>query len=197
MKFTTPKGKAVYPHLKRPDVKFHDLGQYKADILVPIEEAKPLMQKLLNMWKMECGTAANKFDNFMFTVETDEDGEPTGQVLFKLRVKNKLRKDGEIWDRKPKLFDASLTPCPNANPFGGSTMAVSAEAYAWSTKDGRKGVSLQPLAVQIVNLVEGKDNADAGGFGFEATEGFVADNDAAAFTPAPTMDSDDDDDGDF
>lgn len=197
IKMTTPVGVAVYPHLSRPDTKFHDLGQYKADILCSVEEAKPLMTKLLEFWKMNTGSAANKFDNFMFTLDTDEDGEPTGKVLFKLRVKNKLSRDGSVWDRKPKMFDAALTPCNSANPYGGSKMAVNFEAYAWSTKDGKKGVSLQPVAVQIVELVSGKQG-DAGDFGFAATEGFVADNDATAFveTPATTMDNSSDD-GDF
>lgn len=194
-RFTTPKGKAVFPHLGRPDTKFHDLGIYKADILVPVEEAKDLMDKLCAFYKNETGAAANKFDNTMFKLDVDEDGEPTGNVMFKLRVKNRMTKAGDLWDRKPKMFDAQLTPCPQANPYGGTEMAVNFEAYAWNA-GGKQGVSLQPVAIQITNLVDGKSGGgDAGGFGFEATDGFTAEPAAEAFAPVPA--SNEDTDGDF
>lgn len=196
-KFTTPVGIAVYPHLNRPDTKFHDLGIYKADVKVSVEEAQPLMATLMAFYKENVGTAANKFDNTMFSLETDEDGEPTGDVTFKLRVKNRNGRDGSVWDRKPKMFDASLVPCPNANPFGGSTIAVNFEAYAWNMS-GKKGVSLQPVAVQILKLKEGGNNDNASSFGFTATEGFQADSVASEFVAtAPVASSDDSDDGDF
>ena len=181
-RFATPVGRAVYPHLNRPDTKFHDLGIYKADVSVPVEEAKELMGKLTDYFKQNVGTAANKFDNTMFKLDVDEDGEPTGTVTFKLRVKNRMGRDGSVWDRKPKMFDASLTPCPEANPWGGTEMRVNFEAYAWDA-GGKKGVSLQPVAIQIINLVSG-GGASAEGFGFEATEGF-----SSADLPAPAAPS--------
>ena len=194
-KFTTPKGVAVYPHLGRPDVKFHDLGIYKADLSVPVDEAKPLMDKLCALYKQATGTAANKFENTMFKLDVDEDGEPTGTVMFKLRVKNKMTKKGDLWDRKPKLFDANLTPCNDVNPFGGSIMKVNFEAYAWNA-GGKQGVSLQPIAVQIIELKSKADAGDASGMGFDKEDGFTAEPAAAAFV-AEAPASDNDDDGDF
>lgn len=178
-RFSTPKGVAVYPRLARPDVKYHDLGIYKADLLVDMADAKPLLVKLSEIFKAHTGKAVNKFDNSMFNVETDEDGEQTGKVLFKLRVKNRMGRDNEVWDRKPKLFDAMATPCPDAKPYGGSEMIVNFEAYAWDMS-GKKGVSLQPVAIQIIKLESG-GGQDAGGYGFEATPGgFVSETMPAA-----------------
>ena len=195
--FVTPAGVAVYPHLNRPDVKFHDLGIYKADVAVEVEDAKELMNKLMAYYKQTAGQAANKFDNTMFTLQTDEDGEPTGKVVFKLRVKNRMTKKGDLWDRKPKMFDASLTPLTDVNPYGGTVMKVNFEAYAWST-NGKSGVSLQPVAVQIIELQEGdkQGGANAAGFGFEATEGFKAEG-TQDFVKDDTVADDSDDDGDF
>lgn len=197
--FTTPVGIAVYPHLNRPDTKFHDLGAYKCNILVPIEEAKPLMDKLVAFYKQSTGQAPNKFENYMFKLSVDEDGEPTGMVEFKIAVKNRMTKKGELWDRKPKMFGADLLPCPNANPYGGSKLRVSMEAYAWDA-GGKKGVSLQPKAVQIIELVSASSGgAGAGAFGFSKEEGYTAEADAAAFVETPMTDDApaSDDEGDF
>ncbi len=186
--FKTPKGIAVYPRLARPDTKFHDLGIYKADLLVDMTEAKPLLVKLGDMFKAHTGKAVNKFDNSMFTVEMDDDGEQTGKVLFKLRVKNRIGRDGEVWDRKPQMFDAMTTPCPTAKPFGGSQMIVNFEAFAWEN-GGKKGISLQPIAIQILKLVEGEQQSSSS-FGFEANEGGFT---AASMPSMPDVEEQDDD----
>lgn len=168
-------GKAVYPRLSTPDTKFDDLGQYKADISVPMAEAEEVMDILSAAFKAHTGKAPKKSENTMWDFETDEEGNETGNVIFKCRVKNKLRKrDGQLWDRKPKLFDAALKPI-DVNPFGGSTIVVSAEVYGWDT-GSKKGVSLQPLGVQVLELVTGS-GPSASSMGFKAQEGYTAEPD--------------------
>lgn len=167
----TPQGRAVYPRLGRPDTKYYDLGIYKANLMVSLEEAKPLLSKLSEIFKEHTGQAPNRFENSMWKIETDENGNPADEVLIKLAIKNRMGRDGELWDRKPKLFDAALKPCPNVVPFGGSEMVVVFEIYRWDA-GGKKGVSLQPMAVQIINLVEGDQNAE--GYGFKVVDGFSA-----------------------
>lgn len=191
-------GKGVYPRLAQPDTKFDELGQYKADVSVPMAEAEETMEILTKAFKAHTGKPPKKADNTMWYFETNEDGDETGNVVFKCRVKNKLRKrDGQLWDRKPKLFDAALKPI-DVNPFGGSTYVVSAEIYCWEA-GAKKGVSLQPLGVQVLELVSGS-GPSASSMGFKAQEGYTAD-------PAPTdedegdsgnnpSDDDTDDDGD-
>ena len=168
-------GKAVYPRLAQPDTKFDELGQYKADVSVPKFEAKQTMEILSEHFKEHTGKTPKKADNTMWYFETNEDGDETGNVVFKCRVKNKLRKrDGKLWDRKPKMFDAALKPV-DVNPFGGSTYVVSAEVYAWEA-GAKKGVSLQPVGVQIIELVSGS-GPSASSMGFKAQEGYMADPD--------------------
>lgn len=165
-------GKAVYPRLGMPDTKFDELGAYKADVSVPMVEAEPIMAHLTKVYKTHTGKPPKKTENSMWYFETDEEGEETGNVVFKCRVKNKLRKrDGQLWDRKPKLFDATLKPV-DVNPFGGSTYVVSAEVYEWDA-GGKKGVSLQPIGVQILELVSGT-GPSASSMGFKAQEGYTA-----------------------
>ncbi len=167
IKMNTPKGTAVFPSLARPDTKFDELGMYKADLSVPLQEAKDLMGKLTEVFKRHTGKVPNANENTMWYKQTDKDtGEETGNVVFKIRVKNRMTKSGQLWDRKPVLFDAALKPI-QVNPWGGTEMIVSMSVYAWNA-GGKMGVSLQPQAIQIINLVEGGTSSH----GFEATEGF-------------------------
>jgi hypothetical protein len=167
IKMNTPKGTAVFPSLARPDTKFDELGMYKADLSVPLQEAKDLMGKLTEVFKRHTGKAPNANENTMWYKQTDKDtGEETGNVVFKIRVKNRMTKSGQLWDRKPVLFDAALKPI-QVNPWGGTEMIVSMSVYAWNA-GGKMGVSLQPQAIQIINLVEGGTSSH----GFEVTEGF-------------------------
>ena len=50
-------------------------------------------------------------------------------------------------------------------------------------------MSLQPIAIQIINLIDGKSGGDASGFGFEATDGFVAEPASDAFVAETTEDN--------
>ena len=174
-RFSTPVGEAVYPYLHgEGDTKYHDLGTYKADIRIPKKEAAPLQKKISALYKTHVGDPVPT-ENFLWTEETDEAGDLTGNVVFKLRVKNVQLRDGSVWSRRPKLFDTSAPPKPiDVQPWGGTKMIVAFDAYAYSKP--RKGLKLQPVAVQIVDLVEGEEVSDAEKFGFgEMESGFKQD----------------------
>ena len=193
----SPQGKAVYPALLRPDTKFDPLGAYKADIRIPLQEAKDFMKALSKPFKEYIGKAPHVKDNTMWKFDLDDDGNETGSVTFKFRVKNKEKKDGSIWDRKPRLFDSSNTPlAPTVNPWGGSTLAVAVEVYCW--KAGAKtGVSLQPLAVQVIDLITGNDGGSGDSYGFGETEGFTAPKNDTPFDDEDTVETDIDDEEDY
>lgn len=195
-RLSTPVGTAVYPRLKTPDTKFDELGTYKADVAVPLVDAEPLMAELAADFKKFVGKAPKKADNTMWLMEVDEEGEETGNVVFKLRVKNRLnKKTGELWDRRPKMFDAALKPI-DVNPWGGSKMVVSFDVYMWEF-GGKTGVSLQPAGVQIIELVTGEGGGgSASSFGFGAASGGYVAPDPAADVGLTNADVDDDDDTD-
>ena len=179
IKITLPKGTARFPSLHKADYKFNENGVYKANVAVPVQEAEAVMTKLQSIAKAELGKALPKADNSLWKMEIDDNGDETGMVMFKATVKNIIKRDGELWDRKPKQFDAELNVV-NEVIFGGSELVVACDVRIWEFS-GKKGISLQPTAVQIIKLV---GPANGGGENpFEKMDGFVATADAPSFAP--------------
>lgn len=167
-----PKGEAVYPALRRPDTRYDELGIYKCPVRVKEADAKEAIKELQRIAKEWTGKVLPVDKNNCWEFELDEEtGEKTGYVIFKNKARNKMRKDGKLWDRKPVVIDAKRNVIPDdVNPWGGSTVRVKCEVYLSQNKDGKKGVSLQPLAVQVLKLVEGGTGGAPDLSGFDEDE---------------------------
>ena len=192
---TTPKGFAVYPRLDRPDTKYNDNGQYKCDLSMSPEAAKPLIDKIHKLYK-EWTTKNHPKNpgrdnrNALYYMAVDDNDDLTGDVVFKLRVTNKITKKGDLWDRQPAQFDAKGQPITKAKAVSsGSELKVSFEVYQYQLQDGKKGMSLQPEAVQIINLVEWAGTKSASAFGFGEEAGYTAEDDTQDWDKADLADS--------
>ena len=177
MKLKTPKGTAQYPWLNQADTKFSELGDYKVNLIVPAAEAKEFVTTVTDARK-EAAQAekAKKMAPLPIEKEYDDQGNETGNLIIKCKVSNKRsKKTGEVWDRKPALFDAKLHPI-NDKIGGGSTLRLSVELYFWKSASLGMGVTIQPLAVQVLNLVEYSSGTSADDFGFEEEDGFEGNN---------------------
>ena len=111
-----------------------------------------------------------------FFDELDDEGQETGRVVFKFKMKAKVNtKDGRTIEMSPKLFDASGTLMSDVDSiWGGSTLRVSADLVPFYVGFAvGAGVSARLKAVQIIDLKTG-GGANASSFGFEATEGYSA-----------------------
>lgn len=194
IKVTLPKGIARFPSLHKADTKFNELGVYKANVAVPAEEAEAVMTKLQAIAKQELGKALPKSDNSLWKMEIDDNGDETGMVMFKATVKNIQKKDGTVWDRKPVQYDAKLNKVSEI-VFGGSEIVVAADVRVWEFS-GKKGISLQPTAVQILKLVGPSAGGDDHGFSAQDS-GFVATADAPSFAPVADEDDEAEEDYDF
>ena len=107
----------------------------------------------------------------------DDEGEDTGNVIFKIRVKNKMGRNGKLWDRKPCLIDAQKGDFPtDVAVWGGTEYRVQFEVYEWIA-GGKKGVSLQPVMIQIINLVTGGSGGSGDTSAFDEEDGYVAPED--------------------
>jgi len=108
-----------------------------------------------------------------FEPETDDNGDETGNLIFKFKAKASfINKKGERVEKAaPAVFDAQCKQIKEPIAiYNGTTMIVnfSPSGYFNGTNNG---VTLYLNAVQIINLVSG-GNGDAKDFGFGEEEGY-------------------------
>lgn len=204
---TTPAGKALYPRLTKPDTKFNADGEFKVDLLLPQDDAAPLIEKIDAMIAEahkkaieEAKTPAAKKKIKAYNVQTpyeehvDEDGNETGEIKFKFKQKAKITgKDGDPIKMRVAIFDAKLKPIKGDLMAGsGSVMKVSFEMVPYCIA-GQKavGVTLRLKAVQILELVEYGGGDDASAFGFGEEDGFEDSGDGSEDFEDDTSDDDD------
>lgn len=192
----TPKATAVYPWLNTPDTKFNMDGEYKVTLKIGSEDAQPLINKIgeviedyRNEQTKKDPKIARYSDMLPYEEEVDDQGNLTGNMLFKFKQKAKIHtKDGRTIDMKVALFDAQRTPT-DVIVGGGSEIKVAATLWPYVLPTTKSvGVSLRPSAVQILTLVSagGSKMADL----FDSEDGFVASNTNAA----PSFDEEEDGD---
>ena len=204
----TPVGLAVWPHLHSPDTKFDKDGVYRVQLAYDAEsaEAKNLV-KQIDAWVMKAIEAENKSlvesgkkakavgsfkrADLPYKMETNDEGEETGRMLFnfKLKAKGKTR-EGEVFERRVALYLKGGAPLPKDKKIGGGSMLqVSYEPNPFFTGGLGAGVSLRMEAVMVHELVEWAQR-DASGYGFDV------DDTATQAVESSTTD-DEDNDGDF
>lgn len=181
-KLTTPAGVAQYPRVNSPDYGSgeykNEHGIYRVNLSVP----KAAMKAFKAAWD-EANTAAKAMgkckkmnkDPQVFE-EVDDQGAKTGNWVIKASMKNVFNKDkGEVWDRKPAIFD-SKGKVSQALVGSGSEMKCAVEFFGYNRPDGY-GVRINLFAVQIIKLVK-YTGKTAGGYGFsEEEEGYEASED--------------------
>lgn len=191
--FVTPIGTLVFPALNEPrDYKGNQQFSYDTGLVLEGEDAEELAAFI-----DELGEEAKRIHKkpkvnpvVPYEVHTDKDGEEIpGQTKFKFKVAAVTKTKKGDWDRKPAFFDATGTPIEPEPQIGGGTRArIGFQTYLWKNPT-QVGVKLQPIAVQVVELVEGGGHRKtASDLGFTPVEGgFVA-------PAAPPSGGDDDDD---
>ena len=167
-KYTSPFGKAVYPHLSKADVRFKAEGEFKVDLEVEGTEAEEMKAMLNNLAEQSVKQAQEKTGkknikkaNLPFK---DEDGKTI--FKFKMKASGTNSKTGDTFKQRPALFDNELKPInpEDTQIWGGSVLRVSYQPALWFTPMLGAGVSLRLKSVQVKNLVEGASQSDASGF---------------------------------
>lgn len=171
VRYTTNAGVAKYPWLNKPDTKFDSDGVYKVDLAFDKKSDIAELHKLCTEAVKDAAirNKTKKMAKLPIFEEVDDQENKTGRWIVRCKVK--CRPD---WDRKPKLFDASGKRI-DVNVGGGTVMKVNLELYVWSTPKDGVGITLQPRAIQIIDLVEFESGGSAETYGFGEEEGFVSD----------------------
>jgi hypothetical protein len=168
---TTPAGVARYPRLNSPDTKFSEEGQYKVDLEMSAEDAEPFLKQIEAMFSEFVADKKRELKKDTLKIHAAPWTENDGMVQLKLKVKatGKKKETGEEYSRKPTLFNAS-GQITNENIGGGSRLKVAVVPYFWYTASLGAGITLQPKAVQILDLVTWSSGGTAEAYGFEVTE---------------------------
>lgn len=184
---TTPRGVAVWPKLREPDFKFDTAGALTVKLRIPTAEAakmiemidEAIVKKHTEEAKAAKGKRVKRCDP-PYEHEMDEDGNETGNVLFKFKQKAQItsRKNDKTYKITIPHFNAKGRPT-DVEYGSGSIMKIAYEVVPFFVAAVGAGVTLRPNAVQVI---EPKMFAqrDASGFGFGEEDGY--DDDAAGAT---------------
>jgi len=180
---TTPKGVLKFPFLQKASTKFKENGEYSCKIVMSPAEAAPLVKELDALWdenlQLEAAKAAlnNKkvksAGSKPWGPEIDpKNDEPTGYTVFKTKlpakIQNKTTK--QVYELRPKIFDAKGEPWTRTEWIGSGTVGkLNFKVMGYGVVKGETGLKLQLEAAQIINFVPaGKNRADE--FGFDVEE---------------------------
>tara|TARA_R100000697_G_scaffold113827_1_gene132401 strand:- start:584 stop:1189 length:606 start_codon:yes stop_codon:yes gene_type:complete len=174
----TPRGKLVYPHLNKADTKFDKDGVWRANLRIPKEEAKQLVDDIDNQIQSNATEETNKRNKKVKVANPPYTDDGEGNYVFNFKLKaSGIRPNGERWSQKPILYDSKGNLFNNKDIIWGGTEAkVAFQPSSYYVPSIGAGVSLRLKAVQILNLVS--SNQDASSYGFKQEEGFVAEADA-------------------
>ena len=150
--FKTPKGRAKYPHLNKPDAAFDvNNPKYKTELLMTEKEAEPLIK----LMREAAADAFGNKKNIKFAFNKDDE---TGEVSFKVQSKY-----------QPKYYDSQgqvIPPAKLPRVSGGSELKAAGILNIYSVS-GSNGVGLLLDRVQLCKVVEG---FSGDGEGFEPDE---------------------------
>ena len=175
------KGNALWAKVFEPDTRYVPEGEYSIQVVLPETEAAEVCEQLENMAQAKLAEVVKeqpKLKNVLstrtpFEDETDETGNPTGNVLFKTKMKARIKsRDGRVYEQKPAVVDAKRTPLDGSQLIGnGSLVKVAVEPVPYMMQSTKQvGVTLRLKAVQIINLVEYGNTTSSI---FDEEDGFV------------------------
>lgn len=195
-KLFTPKGPAIWPALNEPDYKFKkDTGEWHARIRIPADEVdqwQPVIdaaQEILDeafadkkdeLTKAKKGALLKELnvnDVFLKPEVNSETGEETGFYIFRAALGYRVEikngpKAGEVFYKRPDMFNAQGKPLKNPPKIGGGSVLklnVTPMEY-FMPKDKTIGIRFELNAVQVITAKAGEARS-ASDYGFGAEEG--------------------------
>ena len=171
---TTSVGTAQYPWVNTPSTKFVPEGEYSCNIILTKQEGESIIKKIQpildNKQKEQAEESGKKVKTYELPVQLEGD---TYVLKAKLKPVNGTRKDGTEFTRSLGLFDSKGNPWDRAVVIrGGSKIRLNVRPKSWHSPLLGAGVSLELLAVQVIELADGELSSQAAeSFGFTEVEG--------------------------
>ena len=166
--FTTPVGELVYPWLTKADTRYDPEGVFQTKLLLPFELAQDLIARLEGVRSDFIGTLEvaqqKKLEpTAVFELEYDEDGEETGNVLIKVKMKATVTpREGEAFTQSPVIVYAEDGSAVTEAVYGGTMARLKGQIVPYTNAaSGRVGVTLRLRSVQVHELVTGTGGGGA------------------------------------
>lgn len=172
------KGTAVFPSLNAPDPKY---GRLKVKLLMSKEDSDKMKAEYDAAFKELYAAELAKqkkqkiplSDNCPFQPQTREDGTETGMMLVGFSRKGSYTdKTGKVIATRLSIVDSQKNPI-NDEIWSGSELKI-AFTYRGYVTSGKFGVSLTPVAVQVLKLVTRGDNSGVADAVFNSEDGYVS-----------------------
>ena len=167
--FTTPVGELVYPWITKPDTRYDPEGVFQTKLLLPLPNAQDLIAKLEKalhdfVGTLEVAKQKTYQINNVFEEELDDDGEPTGNVLFKVKMKARvIPREGDAFSQQPVVVMADDGRAVDRPVYGGTMAKLKGQIVPYTNAAQKvAGVTLRLRAVQVHELVSG--TSDGGAF---------------------------------
>ena len=178
-KITTGVGTAHYPHIHAKDTRFSKKADqsdafYKVGVVLKGKDAKEILKLSRQLIKRSLDSGSTTAPE-----KLPGDWDKESQTLV-LKCKSAY---------KPAVFDAANQPIENIMLGNGSKVRLALNLVVYEGF-GATGVTPYVNAVQVIEYVDGGQEGDA--FGFDATEGFTADESTVDYS----FDEDTPDEGD-
>lgn len=171
---TTAIGTAQYPWVNTPSTKFVPEGEYSCNIILTKQEGEAIIKKvepiLEKKQKEQAEESGKKVKTYELPIQLEGD---TYVLKAKLKPVNGKRKDGSEYTRSLGLFDSKGNPWDREVIIrGGSKVRLNVRPKTWFSPLMGVGVSLELLAVQVIELAAGELSSQAAeSFGFTEVEG--------------------------
>ena len=166
-------GAAIFPHLNKPDVRFNEAGENKVTLKVAKSDATEMLKLYTSALDDSLKLAEQNHKGKGIKQAPKPYTEEGDYVFFKFKMKatGVNQKTKEKFSQKPQLFDAKKNQIPlNTIIWGGSKMRVAYNLVSYYTPMLGAGITARLKAVQVIELVEGKDsNLFEKEDGYEAT----------------------------
>jgi hypothetical protein len=147
----TPVGTLVYPNFNTPrDYKGDGKFKYDGKLLLTGADAEALKSRIEQLSQETLGKSATKLPYPLWEDKVDENGSEFTLFTLKVNAEGKS-KSGRTFSNKPIFLDEEGLPFIEEPQIGGGTRAsIALRPYVWN----QRGITLQPVAIQVIELVE-------------------------------------------
>ena len=162
---TSPKGKAIFPHLTEADYKFKPEGEYHVKLECLKSESVSITASIGSLIAKLMKEQHDRNPNQQITKAPLPYELVDDKVVFNFKMKaSGTRRDNfKTFTQQPVLVNADLTPLGNdVQIWGDSKLRITFEPHAYISSAIGLGVTLRLKTVQVIELVTGKGSNTLG-----------------------------------